>query len=106
MNRKYKKYCMVCIIGILFFVNGCATIITVSMAENETQCSTDSTIPRIYSGTVLDLYGLTAENIGFFALIDLPLSCAADTMILPYSVYAQKKYGHLFARKNQCNETE
>ncbi len=74
-------------------------------------------LPHIYSGTILDL---TAFSISFFGLfsgdpflfyasaailpasvVDLPFSFAADTMLLPLTVYKQVVYGNITARKSR-----
>jgi len=57
--------------------------------------------PRIYSGTIGDGYCVTHDpsgQIGFFCLLDLPLSLAADTVVLPYTAYQQVHYGNYHPR--------
>ena len=70
-------------------ITGCATILSLSTAYEQTKCGSDCNVPRIYSGTAVDICGLTADNLGVFAIIDLPLSLVADTLVLPYTYYAQ-----------------
>lgn len=85
-------------------ISGCATGISLSLAEKETRCGSDCNVPRIYSGTAVDMCGLTADNLALFALVDLPLSLVADTLILPYTIYAQNKYGNISV-KESCAST-
>ncbi len=80
-------------------ISGCATGISLSTAEKETRCGSDCNVPRIYSGVAVDVCGLTADNLALFALVDLPLSLVADTIVLPYTIYAQNKYGNISTKK-------
>ncbi|MDH5732065.1 MAG: YceK/YidQ family lipoprotein [Gammaproteobacteria bacterium] len=56
-------------------------------------------MPRIYSGTIFDSRCIYhpdkagANNMELFCLIDLPLSILLDTLILPYTIYTQIRYG-------------
>ena len=50
---------------------------------------------RIYGGTIFDISGLGADNIGPFLLVDLPLSLTADTVFLPVTVYEEFFSGQL-----------
>ncbi|WP_226377950.1 YceK/YidQ family lipoprotein [Citrifermentans bremense] len=52
-------------------------------------------MPRIFSGTAVDICGLAADNLGIFALVDLPLSLVGDTLMFPYTYYTQSKYGDI-----------
>ena len=83
------------IIVLLFNTGGCATAISLSIAEEQTKFGSDCNVPRVYSGSDVDICGLTAENLGLFALIDLPLSFVVDTILLPYTIYSQQKYGYI-----------
>jgi uncharacterized protein YceK len=76
-------------------MTGCATVLTLSTADEQTKCGSDCNVPRIYSGTAVDICGLTADNLGLFALIDLPLSIVGDTLMLPYTFYAQSTHGDI-----------
>jgi uncharacterized protein YceK len=76
-------------------ITGCATILSLSTADEQTKCGSDCNVPRIYSGTAVDICGLTADNLGLFALIDLPLSLVGDTLMLPYTSFAQSKHGDI-----------
>ena len=86
-------------------ISGCGTVISLTSSEKETQCSSDCNVPQVYSGTAVDMCGLTADNLALFALIDLPLSLVADTILLPYTVYAQNKYGNISV-KNTCSSNK
>jgi uncharacterized protein YceK len=66
-------------------ITGCATILSLSTADEQTKCGSDCDVPRIYSGTAVDVCGLTAYNLALFALLDLPLSFVGDTLMLPYT---------------------
>ncbi|MDD5131930.1 MAG: YceK/YidQ family lipoprotein [bacterium] len=76
-------------------ISGCATIYTQTTDNRKNEVHYGYPLPRVYSGTVLDFYGLGADNMGIFALCDLPLSLALDTIILPYTIPRQLKYGPL-----------
>jgi uncharacterized protein YceK len=84
-----------------FHLTGCATAFTLSTAEKETRCNSDCNVPHVYSGTAMDICGLTADNLALFALLDLPLSLVADTVVLPYTIYAQNKYRNISV-KGSC----
>ena len=56
---------------------GCGSILAFNMGNR----------PTIYGGTVLDAAGLaSASPLVPLALIDLPMSLALDTALLPYAV--------------------
>jgi len=105
---------------LLTSILGCATIRT-QMTSHEnfsesdqmyTQSRSDCilTNPHVYSGTV-DAFEMifypsmcpcgSLAFLGFypfflpFLIIDLPLSAAADTIILPYTTYRQIKFGNI-----------
>ena len=104
MNRK----------GLLIFaicaLHGCGTVTTLSHSDEEisdklkkqkTYCES---LPRPYSGLSYGFCKLHSKNdttdfntdavLTIFA-IDMASSSIADTIILPYSIYAQKKYGSI-----------
>lgn len=77
-------------------VTACATAYTQLTDPYDTDlanCPDLHTIANVYSGTLLDLACIPAENAGFFCLVDLPMSLMADSMVLPLSVYRQIKVG-------------
>lgn len=83
-------------------LTGCASLYTQShdaYDEAGVGCTDSKTIPNVYSGTVFDLYCLPAENVAFFCLVDLPMSLAVDTLVLPYSIYRQASYGSWYNQK-------
>jgi len=81
----------------LLFLTGCGTVIT----QHEMKDGTPMEGPfkgqeinsKVYSGTVFDVLAQitppgSGGNIGgLIFLIDLPLSLAADTVVLPYTLY-------------------
>jgi uncharacterized protein YceK len=87
-------------------LTGCATALTLSTAGKDTSCNSDCNVPHVYSGTAMDVCGLTADNLALFALLDLPLSLVADTIVLPYTVYAQNKYGDISVKGSCTNRSE
>jgi uncharacterized protein YceK len=100
--RQRPVLCLLCV-GLL--AEGCATIFSLSpdRVEGELYESHDSpkSFPRVYSGTLGDGYCVTHDQsgqIGFFCLLDLPLSLAADTVLLPYTAYQQIHHGNYHAR--------
>ncbi|QYX48318.1 YceK/YidQ family lipoprotein [Pseudomonas tussilaginis] len=96
---------------IVISLTGCGTINTVfrddSVASSKLahwQSHCDS-IPRIYSGAALDFCALHAEprrTVGstgqpsaVLMMVDLVLSGVADTVALPYTIYAQQRDGDI-----------
>ncbi|MBN50779.1 MAG: hypothetical protein CMN85_14695 [Spongiibacteraceae bacterium] len=76
------------------------------------ECSSDQpkSIPRIYSGTILDFYVVGKDlprggQIGAFLFWDIPLSLVADTVILPYTLYTQIRYGSHECRDSNSEAT-
>ncbi len=57
----------------------------------------DAVIPRVYGGVALDLELLRHPSESF-ALVDLPFSFVADTLLLPYTIQAQLRHGSLELR--------
>ena len=76
------------ILSVALHVAGCGTTLS--------RVYPDPDLPRVYSGTALDISGLSADNLGFFLLIDLPLSITADTVLLPLTVPE-----HFFSGQNK-----
>jgi uncharacterized protein YceK len=67
-----------------------------------------STIPRVYSGTAMDVCVVFAPNGGQGSAIlfyDLLLSFPLDTIVLPYTIYGQLTEGNL-AEPEQCQDNE
>jgi uncharacterized protein YceK len=105
MSHLLKLYIqIVCISAI----SGCATIYTLT-ADTESfhkeVCANNcSTVPRIYSGTIMDLCGVFTPDGGQGSAImfyDLFLSLPLDTVVLPYTIYGQITEGSL-SKKSEC----
>lgn len=87
-------------------ISGCGTLNTVfrenvaatrELRKQKTYCQS---IPRVYSGLAFDFCLLNAppDYTGVLVplvLVDLALSGAADTVVLPYTLYRQGKDGNL-----------
>ena len=92
-------------------LTGCGTINTVFRADEvashqltqwQSQCDT---VPRVYSGAMLDFCALHAEpghySSGYgqpsagLMLVDMLLSGVADTVVLPYTLYLQHRDGSI-----------
>jgi len=85
---------------------GCGTVATVlqddagaaqGLRKQKTYCQS---IPRIYSGLAYDFCVLNAppDPTGILVplvLVDLTLSCALDTVVLPYTIYRQGMDGNI-----------
>ncbi|BBP58518.1 YceK/YidQ family lipoprotein [Pseudomonas sp. St316] len=91
--------------------SGCGTITTTfrddAVASNKlarwhSHCDT---VPRVYSGAVFDYCTLDAEprqSTGFdghpaptLIVLDMGVSAATDTLLLPYTLYLQNKHGDI-----------
>jgi len=87
------------IVLFLSCITGCGTIASLSLEEDAIDQNAYSTLPRIYSGTVLDSrciyhpHEKSPNNLEAFCLIDLPISLVLDTVFLPYTAMMQIKYG-------------
>src|SRR4051794_31776034 len=58
------------------------------------------TIPRVYSGVAIDMsYIRDGAEDSYVLVLDLPVSAAADTLVLPYTLWAQSKHGNLYDRQ-------
>jgi uncharacterized protein YceK len=95
------------LVAIILLLHGCSTIATVgaggSGAPNRFQCDVGYRIPRVYSGVANDARfigighktGGSAEGGVGIAILDLPFSLIADTLVLPYTIFAQAAWGDL-----------
>jgi uncharacterized protein YceK len=85
-------------IFICLLLAGCSTVATVAGGKKDSgfQCDENFTISRIYSGVSNDIRFLagTYQDKGLIFL-DLPFSFVADTIVLPFSIYTQLRYGNL-----------
>jgi uncharacterized protein YceK len=95
MKTKCHSIIIVLIIASMLQCSGCATLYTQISDHNDANDAYGFTVPRAYSGTVLDCHALGAENIGFFALVDLPLSLVLDTILFPYTIVRQIRLGNI-----------
>lgn len=96
-------------------LTGCGTINTTfrpdsvageKLTDWKSNCSS---IPRVYSGVMLDFCELNAEpkqssayqktNAPEWVLLDMGLSGIADTLLLPYTIYQQNQYGYINASR-------
>ena len=89
-------------------LTACSTLVTnltPRSQETETRISDDCAVKsRVYSGTQLNYDCLTEddyEGMGLLCLIDIPLSLALDTIVLPYTIYKQYKYGNFCAERDK-----
>jgi uncharacterized protein YceK len=90
------------LLSTLALLSGCASIYTLSesaYSDDTHNCGERYSIPRVYSGAVFDLYCLPAENVGFFCLIDLPMSLVIDTLALPYTITRQWREGVWYSQE-------
>ena len=102
------KYAFIC--SIVVFLAGCGTINTVirgdwitkrNLHQIETSCEA---IPRIYSGIAYDIcllrgkpsqMALWVAPIPQLIFLDMALSGALDTVVLPYAAYTQINDGDI-----------
>lgn len=86
----------------LILLSGCSTMATIAGGSDPSKlhCDPDYTIPRVYSGVANDIrfLGGNYSDKGI-ALLDVPFSLIADTVVLPYTIVTQTKYGNLCTTK-------
>jgi len=92
-------------------LSACGTLISQTL-ETDKYCRDLIPLSSIYSGVITDVRGIghygcdTAgkceyghqkgtNNFEFFLIVDMPLSLALDTVILPFTIYRQLKYGNI-----------
>ncbi len=119
-----KAIIFFCVIILTLLFTGCGTIISQNVSQRVFSEKNDDgkydrdqdcryPTPHIYSGVVSDIQTLTFPfscpcsgegGLGFIifwpvfiplSIIDLPFSAVADTIILPYSISRQMKYGNI-----------
>jgi uncharacterized protein YceK len=81
---------------------GCSTVATLAGASDPEryECSDDRFVPRMYSGVFNDVAILRSDAIDKgIVVLDLPFSLVADTLVLPYTIYGQIRYGNLCPRE-------
>ncbi len=77
-------------------LTGCGTLVTQTRNFNKGMCDTPDVwpIPRVYSGTVLDIWAVAqGGEMGGYLFWDIPFSLIADTVILPYTAFRQIRDG-------------
>jgi uncharacterized protein YceK len=82
---------------LLVVCSGCASVLGVygGLTGNIVR-EAKVTVPWVYCGVVTDWYTLGPDGeAAAFAFYDLPLSFCADTALLPFTLYAQAKWGNL-----------
>ncbi|WP_353224462.1 YceK/YidQ family lipoprotein [Salinisphaera sp. C84B14] len=96
MNRNFALVLITCALA-----PGCGTMMSKNAELWEQDCAQDErvSLPRVYSGTALDLYAVGKDlprggQIGAFLFWDIPFSLVADTVILPYTLYGQIWHGN------------
>ena len=80
---------IILVASIALISSSCATVLSIS-AWNDT----DQDVPLIYGGVVLDAHAISGAwrgdleypLLGFIAVVDLPLSGIADTVLLPVTI--------------------
>ena len=86
--------------------SGCGTVNSVVRKDGDTARELRmvktycQSIPRVYSGVAFDFCALHAapDPTGFlipFVLVDIAVSGAADTVVLPYTIYRQATDGNI-----------
>ncbi|EGH19789.1 putative lipoprotein, partial [Pseudomonas savastanoi pv. glycinea str. race 4] len=104
-----------CLLLLTLALTGCGTINTTfrpdsvageKLTDWKSNCSS---IPRVYSGVMLDFCELNAEpkqssayqktNAPEWVLLDMGLSGIVDTLLLPYTIYQQNQYGYINASR-------
>ena len=93
-----KRIALIATAAVATMLTGCSTVATIAGDRSPKNfiCQRGCRIPRVYSGVANDICfirGMT-EDSGLL-IFDLPLSAAADTLVLPYTLVRQSKYGDL-----------
>lgn len=81
-----------CLLASVAVVSGCSTIGTLDGTLARDWNGEPMRIPWIYSGVQYDFHGLGAANESF-EFFDLPFSLVADTLVLPFTIVAQIRWG-------------
>ena len=99
MNQKVRAAGWIAMLtGLMIVESGCGTLASVAGdATGRFEPEGPHRIPRVYSGIATDWSFLSegGEDAGVL-VFDLPLSFAADTLVLPYTIPRQRKYGDLY----------
>jgi len=99
---RQRVFCVVLCVVLVASVTGCGTIISqkgkdvfdaVSAESRQAfMCTKTPWWPRVYSGVVFDFWALN-DPVGALLILDIPFSLIADTLILPFTLYEQARYG-------------
>lgn len=90
-----------------FTLSGCGSLATLLSSDSSIERNLErrntycSSIPRVYSGVVFGMCKLHAKPndtysdplVFMFVGLDLMLSGAVDTLVLPYTIYEQSEIG-------------
>lgn len=93
----------------LALLSGCGTVTTLSLTDREIQKemvrikSDCESIPRVYSGVAYDFCFMASHRASGGRPIrfiwtspgDIPFSAVLDSVVLPYTVFAQAKNGNI-----------
>src|SRR6266849_4036692 len=115
MSKSSRADMLARILGLLIVsadTSGCATVFTLSSDRVEgNMCELPDgprSFPRIYSGVLGDGYCLggsamqrapeALSQVGLLCFLDIPLSLVADTVVLPFRIYEQIRFGNFHPR--------
>jgi uncharacterized protein YceK len=100
-----RRHRHVALAALALSCGGCATVYTLSSDRVEGTMQEDRSLPRsfprVYSGVLGDGWCVAhspSAQPGFFCLLDVPLSLALDTVVLPYTAYQQIRFGNFHPR--------
>ena len=108
--RRHLTISAPCVVCLSLSMAGCSTTYTLigGVNPNALDFCGERTIPRVYSGTAHDVQiiqnGSEEWGIAVFALLDLPMSVVADTVVLPYTLVMQAKHGSLCSGNTEADE--
>jgi uncharacterized protein YceK len=115
---------VVVIVATALLLGGCGTLMTQGVAHKDQAVSCRDlcgSTPNIYSGTAYSVrmmlfpmfvnacsggesrlaFGMLYPFLLLFLIVDIPLSFAADTIILPYTAYRQASRGNICQSSTQ-----
>ena len=98
-----RRCCQALLLLVVLSLPSCASLRTTFNIGSSGDI--DENVPRVYSGTIYTgglilgtYYGELRDYVPFFfypvLIVDLPLSLAMDTILLPYTIYTQVRYGN------------
>ena len=98
---------------LLLQLSGCSAIYFNTANESELEdfvkeaCTENFTIYRVYTGTTFDMYGIMDEHSGqggALLFLDIFFTFPVETVLLPYSIFQQNKYGSIATPEKCSNE--